>query len=99
MIVKTHQTEDKRILLVVCDNEILGKKFEEGNKQLDLTSDFYKGIEKTELEVCDLMRNCDMINLVGEKVINLAIKEGVIDSEHVKKISDIPYAQVVIQGL
>ena len=53
---------------------------------------------QTELEVCDLRRNCNMINIVGEKAINLVIKEEVIDSEHVKTISETPYAQVVIQS-
>ncbi len=97
MIVKIHKKESKRMLLVVCDSELVGKKFEENNKQLDLTSDFYKGEEKTNLEICDIMRNSNMINLVGEKAVNLAIKEGIIDSDHVKKISNIPYAQVITQ--
>ena len=39
------------VLLIVTDKEILGKKFEEGKKQLDLTSDFYKGEEKSKEEV------------------------------------------------
>lgn len=43
MIVKMHKTQDNRIVLAVCDNDLLDKKFEEGKMQLDLTSYFYKG--------------------------------------------------------
>ena len=94
MIVKIHKTEGNKMVLAVCDSDLLNKKFEEGEKQLDLTSDFYKGEEKSNKEVCDLMRNSYIINLVGEKTIGLALKEGLIDKDHIKKIDNISYAQI-----
>ena len=97
MIVKIHKVEGNKMLLAVCDSELLGKKFEEGNKQLDMTSNFYKGEEKTTREVCDLMRNSYMINLVGEKSIKLALKEELVNEDNINKISDVPYAQVILQ--
>jgi len=96
MIVKIHKTENKQIILAVCDTEILGKKFEEGNKQLDLNSDFYKGDEKSDKEVSDLMRNCYTLNLVGEKTIKLALGDGLIVTGNIKKIAKIPYANVIL---
>ena len=95
MIVKIHKDNYSRIVLAVCDKELLGKKFEEGNKQLDLASDFYEGEEKTEKETGDLMRNAYMINLVGDKSVGLAIKEEIVDKNSVMKIKDVPYAQVI----
>jgi len=95
MILKMHKREGK-LLVAVCDSELLGQKFEEGDKQLDLTSDFYKGEEKDELTVGDTIRNADTLNLVGEKAVKLGIDEGMIDESHVKKISGVPYAQAVI---
>ena len=47
MIVKIHKMPDGRSVIAVCDSNLLGKKFEEKNLQLDLTADFYKGSEKT----------------------------------------------------
>jgi len=96
MIAKAHKNPDGKIVVAVCDSELLGKKYEEDNKQLDLTSSFYKGDEMEDVAVGDLMRNSDSVNLVGEKAVNLGIQEGVIDEEHVKKISGIPYAQAVV---
>ena len=95
MILKLHK-KDERIVAAVCDSELLGQKFEEGNLQLDLTSDFYKGEEKDELTVGDTIRNSDSVNMVGEKSVNLGIQEGIIEKEHVKKIAGIPYAQAII---
>ena len=82
MIVKVHEKEGK-ILIAAADSDLIGEKFSDGEKQLDLTSDFYKGEEKTDEEVGDLVRNADYVNLVGEKAVNLGIKEGIIKQEHI----------------
>jgi uncharacterized protein len=93
MIVKIHITEDKKLILSVCDSDLIGKKFEEKNKQLDLTSNFYKGKEKSEQETYDLMIQAYILNLVGEKSINLALKHELISGDHIDHIKKIPYAQ------
>lgn len=95
MIVKTHERKEGSIVCVV-DEDLLGKKFEENDLQLDLNSDFYKGDEKTFEEVGDLVRNANGVNLVGERTIKLALEEGIIDESMVKKISGIPYYQGTI---
>jgi hypothetical protein len=39
------------------------------------------------------------VNIVGEHAIQLAIEEGIIDENNIKKIADIPYYQgTVDQG-
>jgi hypothetical protein len=96
MIAKLHKGKDNKVVVAVCDSELLGKKFEEGNKQLDMTSDFFKGEEKDDLAIGDLIRNADSVNLVGEKAVKTGIDEGVVEEGHVKKIAGIPYAQAII---
>ena len=49
MIVKVH-SDKNRLIVAVCDNEVFGKKFYEGELQLDLSSDFFKGEEMKEEE-------------------------------------------------
>jgi len=95
MIVKVHEKESK-ILIAAADSDLIGGKFSDGEKQLDLTSDFYKGKEKTDEEVGDLVRNADYVNLVGEKAVNLGIKEGIIKQEHFISVENIPHAQGTI---
>lgn len=95
MILKIHKKMNKTVV-AVCDTDLLGKKFEEGDLQLDLTSDFYKGEEMDEKEAGDLIRNADAVNLVGEESVKLGLNEGIIDEEHIIKIANIPHAQAVI---
>jgi hypothetical protein len=95
MIVKAHKTEDGRLLLAICDSDIIGKKFEEEKKQLDLSSDFYKGEEKSNKETTDLMRKAYIINIVGKNSITLAINQNLISGDYVEEINGIPYAQSI----
>ncbi len=92
MIVKQHTTQNREIILAICDTNILGEKFEEKNKQLDLTSDFYKGTELTETEILLLLPKTHSLNIVGERSIKFAIKNNLISPEKVMRIKDIPYA-------
>jgi hypothetical protein len=92
MIVKVHETKNGTIVAVV-DKEILGERFEEGELQLDLASSYYKGEQKSPEEIGDLMRNAYGVNLVGERTIRLAIDEGIIEEDMVRRIAGIPYYQ------
>ncbi len=95
MIAKLHVKDDTTIVSC-CDDELLGKIIEDGNNQLDLASDFYKGEKMSEREAGDLIRNADQVNLVGKQSVALGIKEGIIEQEHVLTLQDIPYAQCII---
>ena len=95
MIVKVHQTQNGT-LVAICDSELVGKKFSEDDKELDLTGDFFAGDEMDEDHAGDLLRNCYTFNLVGENSVKLGLKEEVIMEEDVKLISGIPHAQGVL---
>ncbi len=95
LLVKVHKRDD-RTIVAVCDKILLGKLVQENNKQLDLRGDFYKGEEKSEEEVGDLLRNADGVNLVGEEAVKLGLQEGVITEENVLKVEGVPHAQAVI---
>jgi hypothetical protein len=95
VLVKLHKKEG-RLLAAVCDDDLLGKRFEEGALQLDLTGDFYKGDPHPDDETGDIIRNADHVNLVGAKSVALGIHEGVIDNTHVKHVQGIPYAQAIV---
>lgn len=97
MIVKVHK-KDNRTIVAVCDDELLGKKFEQGDLQLDLTSDFYKGDQYTDKAlVGDMIRNADSINLVGTISVSLGIEEGLIDKDKVIRVQGIPHALAAIE--
>ena len=95
MIVKIRESNNKKIV-VVCDKNLLGKKFTEKNLQLDLTSDFYKGEEKSEQEILKIIDTAYIVNLVGKKSIKLALKKGLITKNNIVYIKKIPQTQAIL---
>ncbi|MBD3318588.1 DUF424 family protein [Candidatus Woesearchaeota archaeon] len=91
MIVNVHK-RDQSTIVAVCDENLMGQCYEEGDKILDLSSSFYAGERMTEQEAGDFVRNAHAVNLVGEKSVALGIVEGVIDETKVLHIQGIPYA-------
>jgi len=81
--------------MALCDKEILGKKFEERNQQLDLTSDFYQGEETTEEEIKKIIKDVYIINLVGKESLHL-IEKLKLGPERIITIQNIPHAEIVL---
>ncbi len=92
--VKIHRTEDK-VMLAVCDEDLLGKKFVSDGLKLDISERFYKGEKKDEKYIRKIMLDFGNANLVGEKTIALAVELGLIDGENVLYVDKIPYAMVL----
>tara|TARA_Y100000310_G_scaffold64488_1_gene60000 strand:- start:24 stop:323 length:300 start_codon:yes stop_codon:yes gene_type:complete len=86
------------LLLVVTDGEIIGKTFEEGKLQLDLTKEFYQGKEMSKEEVKELFIDARDLHLTGEKAVGLGIELNYVDKEHVLYVDKIPHAEVVMEG-
>ncbi len=93
-------TKSHRYVVALCDAELIGKYFEDGDYQLEIKELFYKG-EKTDPDSAiqrlkDLAIEDATFNIVGQKAINTAIKAGIIDKDSIGKIADIPYALILI---
>lgn len=91
---KIHRSAGKT-LLAACDEEILGKRFEDGNLVLDIKEGFYRG-EKAGNEVVELFQKADIINIAGNKIISLAIKGGWVSKKGIIKVKGTPHAQVFV---
>lgn len=98
MIVKKHKSQDGKVIVAICDSNLIGKKYCEDEKQLDLTSDFYKGKE-IDPEKCDnIIKEANILNIVGEKSIRHCIKKGLLSEKNVMRIAGIPFAQPYLKG-
>jgi hypothetical protein len=95
MIVKKHVTSDRRLILTICDDALIGSVIEEKGKQLDLSADFYKGENKSEDETIALIGKAYSINAVGEKSVALCIKECVASEGDIRFIKKTPFLQLV----
>jgi uncharacterized protein len=98
MFFKIHKSY--RIVVAICDSELVGKYFEEGMFQLDVKESFYKGQEAGEEEMARIIKRMSVedstFNIVGEKSISLAIDLGLIAEDGIKRISGIPFVMVLL---
>lgn len=89
-----------RCIVAACDKELIGKIFEEGKLQLNAKESFYKGEEIAEKEMIELLKDYSKedatFNLVGKKVIDSALKAGIIKEENIGTIDSIPYALILL---
>ncbi len=89
------QKRGKCILLAACDVELLGKTLKEGKIVFHVNEKFYKGTKVTVEEAVELMKQCTIVNMVGEKIVKKAIEAGLVHPEAVLLIEGIPHAQIV----
>lgn len=94
MYMKKYDTDGK-LIVAVCDTEILGKKFKEGKLVLKIEENFYKGEEVCENEVKEALSCANIANITGERAIACAVECGCIDPDVVIFIDGIPHAQMV----
>ncbi len=94
MYMKQYDTQGE-LLIAVCDKEIIGKKFHEGELTLMVDSGFYKGVDASESEVREALSCATIANIAGEKAIACAVDCGCVDPDTVIFIEGIPHAQMV----
>ncbi|MBS3091021.1 DUF424 family protein [Candidatus Pacearchaeota archaeon] len=91
---KIHKSYRK--VVAICDSELIGKKFEDEKRQLDLRENFYKNIEINGVQLRKLIKveivEDATFNIVGKESVKIALEEGIIAKEGVSEISGIPFA-------
>jgi len=85
----------RRVLLAVCDAELLGKVLRDGKIVFEVRKDFYDGLKMSVEEAVDLMEESTIVNMVGRNIVKKAIERGLIHPEAVLDISGVPHAQIV----
>ena len=93
ILVKVHKTED-RIILCLCDKDLIGKKFEDKEFILDVSERFYNGKE-IDKDIKKMIENANIINVVGKESIKFLIDNKIINKDGIKKIAGVPHAQVL----
>lgn len=93
--VKMHRSPDGRMVLAACDEEVIGGSYSEGKLRLKVHESFYREEVVSESVLLSMMEEADIMNLVGENTISLAIGEGYVRESNVLTIGGMVHAQVV----
>jgi len=94
MYMKKYDVE-LQTMVAVCDKNIVGKKFKEGDLVLKLEENFYKGAEVSEKDVKEALSSATIANIAGKKSIACAVDCGCIDPDIIIFIEGVPHAQMV----
>jgi len=84
------------LLVVVTDKELLGKVFSDKDLILDLTKEFYKGVEKNAQEVKQVLEKAYVIHFTGKKSVMLGVDLGLVDNKRVLFVKNIPHAETML---
>ncbi len=92
--VKVIKTPDA-VLVNVCDEDLLGKVFREGDVVLRITKGFYGGELVDEERVVEIIRQGDIVSLVGRYIIRLVSERYGNLERFVKYVRDVPYVNLL----
>ena len=93
MILLRKYRDNYGYVLVLCDKDLYGKKFEEGEFVLEL-NEFFKGYEREKIDEKDF-EDIYFIYAVGEESVNILKEKKIIDEKDIKRIAGIPYTFVI----
>ncbi|MEY7849339.1 DUF424 domain-containing protein [Natrarchaeobius sp. A-rgal3] len=91
----TERETPEGLLVAICDDDVLGETFEEGELSLTVTEEFYGGESVDEAAVIDSLARATVANIVGTQAVELAIDEGIIQAENVLEVEDTLHAQLL----
>jgi len=98
MQIKIHEAYRK--IVALSDKDLLGKTFEEGNKNIQIRPSFFEGDVKSKEEIVqilqDMAREDATFNIVGKKSIDAALEAGIISKEGIIEIDSVPVALVLM---
>ena len=88
--IKIHEAED-RTILALCDEDLLGKTFEEHDFILEVKEPFFGKEKKGKEFLTELIKNASNINAVGKETIQFCLDLKIISKEDIKEIQGIPF--------
>lgn len=92
MILRERNTEEG-LLVAVCDDDVLGETFENGDVSLTVTEEFYGGDVVDESDVVESLSRAAVANIVGADAVALAVAEGFVDEANVLELDATRHAQ------
>ena len=85
----------ERILLAMCDANMLGKTLKQGKIVFRIQEKFYKGSLVSLEEAVDLIQQSTIVNMVGQTIVKKAVEKGLVHPDAIIEIKGVPHAQIV----
>ena len=94
LLLNERETEEG-LLVSVCDADVVGETFENGDVSLTVEADFYGGDAADEETVVASLARCAVANIVGTRSVGLAVEHGFVEEENVLDLGGTRHAQLL----
>ena len=78
----------------ICDEELVGRTLKEGKLKVDLTPDYFSGPRVDAEEALKKVRETEIANLVGNRIVARVLKEKLAHPRAVRKIEDVSFLMI-----
>lgn len=95
MYLRIHKVPGKGEVVAACDCELLNKTLAFGNLEIFVDDKFYGNNQATEEELIIALKNAENANLIGKKVVSVAVRCGAAEQDSCLMIGDIPHVQIL----
>ena len=82
------------VILAVADAEIVGKRFSDGKTDIIVSHEFYSEEQAGAPEVLALVKSATSVNAIGERIVGLFLKNGLVKKKETVCIGGLPHAQI-----
>lgn len=82
-------------MVACCDEDCIGRTFREGRLRLAPETKFYGSAVIGVAEAVALMIGADILNLVGRRIVDAAIANGLVHPDAVIRIAGVPHVQAM----
>jgi hypothetical protein len=82
------------IMISICDLELVGKTLIDGELVVKLSKEYFQERIIEEDQAPELLKSCSIANLVGRRIVDLAINLRLANQSGVRHISGIPFLMI-----
>lgn len=95
IVMRIHRVRAE-VVVAACDAELLGRKLPVGRsgRTVEVTSHFYGERVVSEEELLWAIRRSTVANLLGDRVLALARREGIVAEGGEGELGGVPHAEV-----
>jgi len=81
-------------LLNVCEKELLGSVVKGDGLEMRISEDYFGGDVVEREEVIRLVKECEIVNLVGNEIVEAVVEEGLANGDAVRIIGGVSFLMI-----
>ena len=95
IVMRMHRVRAE-LVVAACDEELIGRELPVGDRgrTVQISAYFYGERTVSEEELLWAIRRATVVNLLGDRVLALAKREGFVAEEGLGKLGGVPHAEI-----